>query len=88
MLTWKAQGPAFATDLHLKDGRTAKLVLVAASDNPNGAILLIPQADGTMQTVPFASAADSIAPGDVIEATLMQVRAFGNTELPKPEVNA
>lgn len=86
MLTWKAQGPAFASDARLKDGRAAKLVLVADYTNPNGAVLLVPQADGTMETLPLATAADQLSAGDLIETTLMQVRAFGATELPKPEL--
>ena len=88
MLNWKAQGPAFATDVRLSDGRVAKAVLVADSANPNGAVFLIPQADGAMQSVPMAQVTDHLSVGDLIEITLLQTRAYGNTDLPKPEVAA
>ena len=88
MLNWKFQGPALATDVRLSDGRIVKAVLVADSANPNGAVVLVPQADGSMQTTPIGQLSDQLAVGDLIEITLLQTRAFGNTDLPKPEVVA
>jgi hypothetical protein len=86
VLTWKLQGPAYAADLRLSDGRAAKGVVVAGRDNPRGMVVLVPAADGAPETLLLDQAMVRLAPGDLIELLLMQERAFGASGLPKPEV--
>lgn len=88
MLHWKPQGPAFTADVLLTDGRAGKVVVVAARANPNGAALLLPTADGSLQPAPLASNDAFLSPSDFIEVLLFQERAFGNSGLPAPEATA
>lgn len=86
MLAWTRQGPAFAADFTLLDGRHAKTVLVAARSNPKGLAVIIPSEDGSIQTLLSPAEFSLIPAGDYIEILLMQERVFGTSELPAPEV--
>ena len=86
MLAWQRQGPAFAADFHLLDGRHAKAVLVAGRTNPKGLAVVIPSEDGGNQTLLSPAGFGLLPAGAYIEILLMQERVFGQSELPAPEV--
>ncbi len=88
MLVWKAQGAAFAADLHLLDGRRATAVIVADRQNPRGLVLLIHE-DGAAPTPTHVNeVGELLAVGHWIELLAMQERAFGTHGLPRPALSA
>ena len=82
MISWKKQGAAIVGGLSLQDGRAANVVLVGSRQNPKGAVVVAPAADGgQLQTLMLNDALDWLAPSSVIEIMCMQELVFGDGQL-------
>jgi hypothetical protein len=86
MIAWQRQGAAIVGTVTLATGRTGKAVVVAARDNPKGAMIIAPGANpGEMRPVPLRDQLDALEPTAVIEILCMQERVFGSAPLPPPD---
>ena len=87
MITWQRQGAAIVGAVKLASGRAGRVVIVAARDNPKGAMLIAPgAAPGEMRPSPLQDDLDALEPTALIEILCMQERVFGNAPLPPPDI--
>jgi hypothetical protein len=86
MIAWQRQGTAIVGAVTLTNGRGGKAVIVAARDNPKGAMLIAPgENPGEVRPVPLREHLDSLEPSALVEILCMQERVFGNAPLPPPD---
>ncbi|HPO13316.1 MAG TPA: hypothetical protein PLI09_07715 [Candidatus Hydrogenedentes bacterium] len=86
MIAWKRQGSAIIGDINTLDNRRGTVVLVGAPKNPKGAVLILPNPDGSQgQPALLASMVSLLHPRLLIDILCMQERGFGASGLPKPD---
>lgn len=86
MIPWKKQAEALVGPLQLTNGRRATVVLVGGRENPRGAALVLPAADGGKPVpAPLADHLEHVPKTLLIEILCMQERVFGAAGLPIPE---
>ena len=65
------------------EGQRCNVVVVDASGNPKGAVLVVPQGtDGEVSTAPFDKSLAQVHAANAIDVLCMQERAFGEAGLP------
>lgn len=86
-MRWQRQGDALIGSIQLKDGRAARVVLVAERANPKGAVLVFAgDEQGRAVTSPLAMALPFLTPRQVVDILCGQERAFGTAGLMPPEL--
>lgn len=86
MIAWKKQAEAFVGPLQLTHGQRATVVLVGGRENPRGAALVLPSAEGGKPApAPLADHLEQVPKTALLEILCMQERAFGASGLPMPD---
>jgi hypothetical protein len=82
LISWTKQGNAIVGSVHLLSGAQAQVALVAGRENPKGAVIIQPKADGSgAESVALSTCLDALAPETVIDIICAQERAYGDSEL-------
>lgn len=76
MISWRQQGAAYVAAVQLKDGRTAKVVLVAGRANPRGAVVVATDSQGAAAPIPLMECLELLTPAQVIQILSKQLKAF------------